>query len=161
MAYYNWADYRAMGGTILPTGIAVPVATVPEPVEPPEPVSEEVLEKVATGDNEPDNHLRSSKSVIGYDIQARDGKIGHVEDFIVDDQTWMINYMIVDTRNWLPGKKVIISPHWVEAVHWAISEVKVDLLKETVENSPEYDPSAPINQDYEDKLYDYYGRPKN
>jgi hypothetical protein len=32
-----------------------------------------------------DDHLRSSKEVIGYHIQATDGELGHVEDFLIKD----------------------------------------------------------------------------
>ena len=42
--------------------------------------------------------------------KCADGEIGHVEDFIIDDETWAIRYLIIDTRNWWPGKKVLISP---------------------------------------------------
>jgi hypothetical protein len=52
-----------------------------------------------------DPHLRSTHQVTDYHIQAKDGEIGHVEDFIIDDETWAIRYLIVDTRNWWPGKK--------------------------------------------------------
>lgn len=52
-----------------------------------------------------DPHLRSTKDVTGRDIQARDGEIGHVEDFVIDDETWAIRYLIVDTRNWWPGRR--------------------------------------------------------
>jgi len=56
------------------------------------------------------SRLRTARNVMGYYIEAVDGDIGHVEDFLVDDHEWAIRYMIVDTRNWWPGKKVIISP---------------------------------------------------
>jgi hypothetical protein len=106
------------------------------------------------------SHLRSTREVIGYNIQASDGEIGHVEDFIVDDETWIIRYMVVNTRDWLPGKKVLVAPRWIEKVTWAESKVYVELTRESVKNSPEFDPSAPVNREYETKLYDYYGRPK-
>jgi len=61
----------------------------------------------ATGN---DPHLRSMKEVTGYNIQALDDSVGHVEDFIIDDDTKAIRYLIVDTRNWWPGKKVLVSP---------------------------------------------------
>jgi hypothetical protein len=57
-----------------------------------------------------DPHLRSTKEVAGYRIGAADGEVGHVEDFVVDDEEWAIRYVGVDTSNWLPGKKVLISP---------------------------------------------------
>jgi hypothetical protein len=47
-----------------------------------------------------DPHLRSTDSVSGHSIQATDGEIGHVEDFIIDDETWAIRYLVVATRNW-------------------------------------------------------------
>lgn len=63
-----------------------------------------------------DQHLRSAREVMGYRIRAKDGKVGHVEDFLVDDAAWMIRYLIVNTRNWLPGKKVLVSCEWVQDI---------------------------------------------
>ena len=107
-----------------------------------------------------DDHLRSVDEVTGYHIQATDDEIGHVENFIIDDKTWIIRYMVVDTRNWLPGRKVLVTPVWITSVDWAESKVSVDLTREQVKDSPEYDPSAPVNREYEVRLYDFYGRPK-
>ncbi len=106
-----------------------------------------------------DLHLRSSDEVIGYHIQATDEEIGHVEDFLVDDETWQIRYMVVDTSNWWFGKKVLIAPTWIAGVSWAEQKVSVDLLKEAVKDSPQWDPSVPVTQAYEQRLYDHYGRP--
>ena len=65
-----------------------------------------------------DSHLRSTAEVTGYHIEASDGEIGHVKDFIVDDETWAIRYLEVDTQNWWPGKKVLVSPQWINRVSW-------------------------------------------
>jgi len=110
---------------------------------------------------ESDSHLRSANEVNGYKIEAVDGDIGHVEDFIVDDDTWDIRYLVIDTRNWLPGgKKVLISPRWIDDIRWENHEVKVDLPQEKIKDSPEFDPHMPVNREYEARLYDFYGRPK-
>jgi hypothetical protein len=50
-------------------------------------------------------HLRSTQEVTGYDIHATDGDIGEVEDFIIDDVSWKIHFLIVETGNWFSGKK--------------------------------------------------------
>src|ERR1039458_279431 len=55
-----------------------------------------------------DSHLRSSEAVTGYNIEAADGEIGHVDGFVVDDEAWAIRYIEVATRNWWPGKKVLV-----------------------------------------------------
>jgi len=104
-------------------------------------------------------HLRSMAEVRGYHIRAKDGEIGHVDDFIVTDDSWRVAFLVIDTRNWLPGKKVLISPTWVDSVNWASHLVRVGLTKKAVKESPEYDPNQPVNRDYETRLYDYYGRP--
>ncbi len=146
--HYGWSPYW---GGVHGWG----AAPYPGPTLSPEELAE-ALE--ATPDGDP--HLRSTNEVVGYDIQSLDGEIGHVEDLVVDDETWTIRYVVVDTRDWLPGKKVIVSPEWVESMNWAAREVVVGHTRDQIENSPEYDPSAPINLEYEAKLFDYYGRPK-
>ena len=106
-----------------------------------------------------DQHLRSAKAVRGYHIQGTDGSIGHVEDFIVDDESWEIRYLVIDTSNWWRGKKVLVSPHWATRISWEDSMIDVGLSRKEIENSPAWDPSAPVNRRYEACLYDYYGRP--
>ncbi len=106
-----------------------------------------------------DPDLRSVNEVTGYHVRATDGRIGHIEEVIADDSTWAIRYVVVNTRNWLPGRKVAIDPHWFTAVRWTAEEVDIGLDREVVKNGPEYDPSVPINREFETRLYDYYGRP--
>jgi hypothetical protein len=105
-----------------------------------------------------DLHLRSTYSVSGHHIQALDGEIGHVADFIIDDETWVIRYLIVDTHNWWPGKKVLVSPEWIDRVSWDERKVFVVLSRETIKQSPEYkDPSLPTRF-YEIALHGHYKR---
>jgi sporulation protein YlmC with PRC-barrel domain len=103
-------------------------------------------------------HLRSTHAVSGYHIQALDGEIGHVEDFIIDDETWAIRYLVVGTRNWWPGKKVLVSPQWIERVSWNESKVFVNLDRETIKQSPEYTEDSLLTRDYEIGLHGHYNR---
>jgi len=105
------------------------------------------------------NLLRSVLEVMNYRIQATDDAIGHVEDFIVDSESWTLRYLVVDTRNWLPGRKVLVATDWIQAVQWPQSQVTVELTRDAIKGSPEYDPATPVNRAYEERLYDYYGRP--
>jgi len=105
-----------------------------------------------------DPHLRSTHDVIGHHIEASDGEIGHVEDFIIDDESWAIRYLIVGTRNWWPGKKVLVSPQWIERVSWSESKVFVNLSRETIKASPEYTEDFRLTRDYETGLHQHYNR---
>jgi hypothetical protein len=106
-----------------------------------------------------DSHLRSSEAVAGYSMEAIDGDIGHLDGFVVDDETWAIRYIEVATRNWWPGKKVLVSPAWIERISWANSRVFVGLSRELIRNAPEYLESVQVNREYENQLYFHYGLP--
>jgi hypothetical protein len=105
-----------------------------------------------------DPHLRSTYNVSGSQIQAKDGDIGHVEDFIIDDETWAIRYLIIDTKNWWLGKKVLVSPNWIERVSWSESKVFVNLTRENIKQSPEYTEESLLTRDYETRLHRHYNR---
>jgi uncharacterized protein YrrD len=106
-----------------------------------------------------DPHLRSTYDVCGRHIQALDGEIGHIEDFIIDDETWAIRYLIVATHNWWPGKKALVSPQWIERVSWGERKVFVNLSRETIKQSPEYTGESLLTRDYEIGLHQHYDRP--
>jgi hypothetical protein len=106
-----------------------------------------------------DSHLRSTQEVIGYHVVAQNGDIGHIEDFLFDDDSWQIRYAIVDTRNWWPGKRVLVRPQWIKRVSWRDRNVYVDMSRETVRNSPEWNPNLPVSREYELQLHKYYDSP--
>jgi len=91
-------------------------------------------------------------------LEARDGELGHIEDFVLEDTSWVLRYFVVDTRNWLPGKRVLIAPSWIEALNWERSVVVTDLPKEVIEQAPPYDPDEIISRDYEVSLFKHYSR---
>jgi len=105
-----------------------------------------------------DPHLRSAQEVTGYKIEAADGEIGRVEDFLIDDETWAIRYLIIDTRRWLPGTRVLISPTWIKRIGWRHSQVVVGLRREAIEQSPEYSDESLVTRDYEAALHRHYDR---
>jgi PRC-barrel domain len=105
-----------------------------------------------------DPQLRSSMEVSSYSIQANDGEIGHVDDFVIDDDTWEIRYLVVDTLNWWPGKKVLISTKWIERVSWSESKVFLNLDRAIIKDAPEYSEDLLLTRDFEEDLHRHYSR---
>jgi sporulation protein YlmC with PRC-barrel domain len=103
-----------------------------------------------------DHHLRSTYAVTGHHVQAIDGEIGHVEDFVIDDETWAIRYLIVGTLNWWPGKKVLVSPQWIDRVSWHERKVFAHLTRQTIKQSPEFTQESLLTRDYEMQLHQHY-----
>ncbi len=107
-----------------------------------------------------DYHLRSCKAVIGHHLETIDGDIGHVEDELVDEQTWVIRYLIVDTSHWWGGgRHVLVSPQWIDAVNWPEAKVSVDLTRQAIKDAPLYDPGTQLDRQQEQAMHEHYGRP--
>ncbi len=106
--------------------------------------------------------LYSAGEFLDKTVCAEDGEIGRIDDLIVNEADWAIRYLIVDTGSWLKGKKVLISPWWVEGNVRGGEEdaLRTNLLLEEIRHSPEYDFSDTITHDYENKLHEYYDKPK-
>lgn len=121
---------------------------------------EEQIEGGTEGREQGDPHLRSVSELKGYSLHAIDGEIGEVEDFIIDDESWTIRYLVIDTGSFFPGKKVLIAPQWIRDIKWETSSITVDLSKETIKGSPEYDATKPLEESYETELYVFYGKSK-
>ena len=150
--YYGWPYYWA-DPTFAGIGMTTPIPVAAAD-------GTQAAAQAAVEDDAGDPHLRSLNHVRGHHIVARDGEIGHVDDLLLDDATWQVRYLVIDTRNWWPGKKVLISPLWITGFGWSDAKVYVDLSRQAVQGSPEYDPQRPVDTGYAARLHDYYGRPR-
>lgn len=106
-----------------------------------------------------DTILRSFNEVDGYFIHAIDGRLGHIEDLLIDDTDWKITYVIIDTKNWLPwSKKVIIAVDWMDSISYEKKEVKINLKTDTIKDAPEFHSIELLDFRFEQSLYDFYSQ---
>jgi uncharacterized protein YrrD len=142
-AYYGWPSY--WGGSGLwgmwnaPLMMARRLAGRPPSHEPPH----------------GDPHLRSVREVTGYRVHALDGNLGHVRDFIIDDETWQIHYLVVETAAWF-GKRTLVTPAAIGSVKWSLKRVDLLVTRARIEASPAWGNHTTITHDYEDRLRAYY-----
>ena len=97
----------------------------------------------------PDAPPRRIRDVIGYRVEATDGELGRVDDFLVDDRSWAIRYAVVDTGSWRPGKHVLIASEWLTGVSWPDATLSTDLSRHVVTDAPAFDPDAQIDDRWE------------
>lgn len=155
--HYGWPGYwYAVPTMTTPMGGMYTTPVPPKSVATP-PGKEEPAHAETTEQGDP--NLRSVKEVLGYNIQATDDDIGHVEDFFADENEWRIRYLLVNTRNWLPGRNVLVGTDWLERVDWIKRDVFVKVTREQIEKSPEYDPQVPLSRTHEANLYGHYQMP--
>lgn len=161
--HYDWTPYWSGGfayplaaGGDYPSAAGVPphigALASPPDMAPPRRESQ-------PRESQHDPHLRSIGEVTGYYVEASDGNIGHVEDFVTEKGPWAVRYLMIDTRNWWPGRKVLISPHWAREISWHEQQVFLDVTRDKVKDSPEYTPDMAIGREHESSLHSHYGYP--
>jgi uncharacterized protein YceK/uncharacterized protein YrrD len=89
-----------------------------------------------------DAHLRSAQAVNGYHIEATDGKVGHICDFMMDAQSWAVRQLVVKTGHRFSGTEVLVPTTSVDRISYDDSTVFVNLTKAAVEQSPVHKLSA-------------------
>ncbi len=100
-----------------------------------------------------ESHLRGTGDVSTFRIAATDGEIGHVTDFIIEDSSWVIRYLVINTRNWLPGKIVLVSTQQISTIDWVRGKVHIALSREEVKQSVRFDASMLISREYDSQLH--------
>ncbi|MBO4271769.1 PRC-barrel domain-containing protein [Microbispora triticiradicis] len=93
--------------------------------------------------------------IVGYDVQAVDGKIGSVDEATYEAGQ---SYIVVDTGPWIFGKKVMLPASVVKSMDRQDRKVFVTRTKQEIKNAPEYDEAAAMQPEYRERLADYYGR---
>ncbi|HVL76566.1 MAG TPA: PRC-barrel domain-containing protein [Noviherbaspirillum sp.] len=131
---YYWSGPYAWGYAAMPAVTEQEVFDSPERQH-----TREAMEQTS----DEDMHLRSCADVTGYAIHATDDTLGHVDDFLFDEQDWSIRLVLVDPRDWWPNKDVMVPPERIVHVNWEDGTVDVNMSRAEIESSPEYDPDHP------------------
>jgi len=136
--HYAWTAYWAPS---VPVGVSAPGE-----------------EKTPSKEDEVKSNLRSLSEVIGYKVGSLDGEAGTLDDFIVDDEQWVLRMLVVNTGGPVLAKPVVLTIRWVGRFSWDESTVFIDKQREDVAEAPTFDPTEPINEEVETRFYDYFGR---
>ncbi len=97
------------------------------------------------------------KGLIGSPVVATDGEMGSVRDFLFDDQSWKVRYLVVDVGNWLKRRDVVLPITVLEKPDWANKTCRAHLTKDQVRNSPDVDAEMPVSRQQEIAMHDYFG----
>ena len=125
-AYYGWPAYWAGDGFGGLAGDPMMVPVLP-------PSDQGALKKLAP--NRVDSHLQSAKSVKGYDLEATDGLIGRVTDFLAEDEIWRITQLVVETGHWYAGKEILVATDQVRQVSYEEAQVRLRLSQAELRQS--------------------------
>lgn len=140
----GWALARPMPLPSFPTPMVSSFYVTPECISP----------EVANGVSE---ICQSGRDLIGREVQAKDGRVGSVDDLLLDDDTWSIRFVVVDTGRWFSDRKVILLASWLEQDSGNDSPLALDMSADDIKNGSDYDPDKSTHCDIECELVRYYG----
>jgi uncharacterized protein YrrD len=98
------------------------------------------------------------KELIGASVLATDGEIGSIRNFLLDDRSWMICYVVVDVGTWYKRRDVVLPIAAVEQPDWTKRIFHVRLTKAQVRDSPDVDTEKPVSRQQEIAMKEYWGK---
>src|SRR5579872_2156944 len=101
--------------------------------------------------------LWNASAINGYAIEASDGRLGTVSDFLFEDASRIIRWLVVDTGNWLSGRKVLLPLVVLGQPDPGRREFPVKFTMQQVKESPEVDTDQPVSRQIQTCLYNHYG----
>lgn len=150
-SYYGWQPYW--------TDSDQPGAGNSAPVPPGDEMTGDRQAESIPDDDQPmaSPEVISALEVVGYRLEANGGLAGHLADLILDDESWMVRYLVIDTGDDNEGKQVLVATQLADRVSFDTFAVYADVKADVVRGGPEFDPSLPINEEYEEVLQDHFG----
>jgi uncharacterized protein YrrD len=79
-----------------------------------------------------DSHLRSTRVLKGYTVEASDDSIGEVADFLIDGRTWVLHEIVVASGHWYSGKEIRLPTEKISQISYEKSTVYVNSTKAAV-----------------------------
>jgi sporulation protein YlmC with PRC-barrel domain len=102
--------------------------------------------------------LHTLSELMKYSVHTTDGEIGSVRNFLFDDITWGIRYLVVDVGRWLEHRNVVLAISTVEQPNRENKSFHVRLTKEQVRDSPDVDTEKPVSRQQEIAMEEYFGK---
>jgi sporulation protein YlmC with PRC-barrel domain len=104
-------------------------------------IDEKIIREADKKDKRSDDdlHLRSMHVLLGYHIETTDGERGHVRDFIIDDETWHMEYLVIELHHGPGGRQVLVACRHIKEVQWETDKVLLDVTSQVLKDSPAFE----------------------
>lgn len=112
------------------------------------------LHKIEDFDTE--YHKQNSQEHIrGFDLYAKDEKVGSTDDILVDDDGH-IRYLVINTGIWIVGKKVLLPIGCAQVDYETQRVYAINLTRAQVEALPVFSDVMAVDFDYENRVRQVY-----
>jgi uncharacterized protein YrrD len=98
----------------------------------------------------------STNELLDFLVVAKDGNVGYLDDFYLDDKSWIIPYILVESGDWLHRKDVIIANQVIDRVDLSSRRIFLKMTQEQVESSPHIHRGKVISREQEVEYYNHF-----
>jgi len=95
---------------------------------------------------------RSLEKLLGFKLATKDGTKGKVQDFLFDEERWIVRYLEADQGKILMNKKILIPRLMLDEPEWDKEHFKIHLTKEELKKCPSTKENEPVSRKYEEEL---------
>ena len=90
--------------------------------------------------------LLLARHIYGTSVDASDGKLGNLIDFLFDDQRWSISQLVLDAGSWLNRRRVTLPPDVIKNKEWGDHRLSITgLTRQQVIDSPGIETHVPVS----------------
>jgi uncharacterized protein YrrD len=118
-------------------------------------------DEVEASRNKEDYYLQSTKDLRGYDIDVSGENIGTISDVVFDTNDWSVQFIEVDTAGALSSDHSLVPVEWFNQFNALDESATASVSREAVENSPDYEASMTLTDDYGEEIRRHFGSPSN
>lgn len=101
--------------------------------------------------------MQGLKHMFGYGVQAKDGRIGKVEDFFVEEASWTVRYMVVRTGGLLSGERTLTPINCVTSTDVDSRTINVSFSRSELADVAPPGDVCPVSAEMENCLKALYG----
>lgn len=80
-----------------------------------------------------------------------------VEQFLFEDQSWVIRYLVIEIRSRQKYRRKLVAPLSIQKI--SVDTLHLNMTYDILENSPEFDMELPVSRQMEEALLKYYSWP--
>lgn len=104
--------------------------------------------------------FHSLATLSGFPLITVDGEKRPIRNFLFDDRSWLIRYLVVDAGTWLAARQVVLSTSAVDVPDWKGKCVRTELTLEQVLSSPPAETVRPVSRQQDLAWSRHFGWPE-
>jgi uncharacterized protein YrrD len=101
--------------------------------------------------------LRSVNELLGYGVEAKDGRIGAVRDILFNQHGWCVCHVMIDLTDLIPGKRVVLPPDSFSQPDAKDFSFPVNISCEELKNGPTLEIDETEYRKHADELCHHFG----